>query len=162
MEGVDARQIEALKTERLVSCDGRDHHPAEHLGHSRVGRIEGHLNSLARDQNNALKSNQATWRRIQELKARAMEMNLKKHDVGASMEQKLREVQGLPYHGLHNELNKEVYETLAEYTSTLVAKAIFDKSEPSHSRHDFLNLDLKLLLVFRESSGHLPAETSES
>ena len=126
MEGIDARYVEALKA-------GWSHITAEtnirqNTLVTRIGQVEGHLNTLARDQSNAVESSQATWRSIQELKTRASELNVKIQDVGASMEQKLIEVQGLPLPDLHNEFKKEVYETLAEFKSNLVkSEAISDQ-----------------------------------
>ena len=73
VEQVRAHHVDALKAEW-------SHMTAELIAKqngmvNRVGRIEGHLSQFASDQNNALESNQTTWRDIQELKSRAAEMN---------------------------------------------------------------------------------------
>ena len=52
---------------------------------------------------------------------------MKIQDVGASVKQKLVEAQGLLHLELHNELKKEVCETLTHFNSNLVRReAIFD------------------------------------
>ena len=71
MEDVNAHHVEALKAEwphMAAQATSRQHGVANQLG-----RIEGHLNRQAFDQNNALESSQTTWRSIQELKSRAAE-----------------------------------------------------------------------------------------
>ena len=42
---------------------------------TRIGRIEVHINTTAQDQSNALESNQALWRSIQELQGQATGMD---------------------------------------------------------------------------------------
>ena len=81
---------------------------------NRLGRIEGHLNDFASDQNNALESSQATWRNIQGLRTRAAEMNLRIQDMGSELELKIREAQGVPNHEMISEMKKELYEAHSE------------------------------------------------
>ena len=67
MVGVYARQIAALNTRWshvTIELTSRQNTLA-----TRIGRIKGHINNIARDQNDALESSQAMWRSMQELQA---------------------------------------------------------------------------------------------
>ena len=63
----------------------------------RVGRIEGHINNIARDQNNALESNQRLWKSRQELKDQITKMDSGMQDKGT----------GIPYQELRGQQRAE-------------------------------------------------------
>ena len=61
---------------------------------SRVGRIEGCINIIAHDQNNALESSQALWKSTQELKDQVTETDSRMQDMRTGIPpQELRDQQ---------------------------------------------------------------------
>ena len=121
MEGVDARQMdarqmEASKTEWFhvtTEITARQNTLA-----ARIGRVEGHLDILTDDQNNALESSQAMWRSTQELKDRITEVNLRIQDLGAGIpSQEFRDLQRGD-----SELREQVFKALTDFSNELVRR----------------------------------------
>ena len=92
MESVDARHTEALKIEWAhitTEITARQNTMV-----NRASRIEGHINNLEHDQNNALESNQELWTGMPDLRDRFVEMSGRSRDTDAGVSsQELRDQQ---------------------------------------------------------------------